>query len=330
MQREAASTSFFFLATLFCVTFEKVHWNVAGHGRASPTSSRSCFLLAFSLEPRRPRDARVPRTALVAARLLRARSCSSTWSASSTSRRTQALAQFAKGMVKFVIHFLFLARRRRVRSRGAASASTGGRSAGSSAGWSRTRPTASSSSLAARPGGNLDATLLSAAHRRRELDQHLRRGRTGRASTARTRSPATRTTSGSCSIVPLLVLTPIYLRLERGHRLADAGSRSLLAFLLARRARDALAQRRCSGSSSALLVLALPYRRYALLARAARAARRRRARRRLRRDRAAGHYFEVVLRSRIADRRRLDLARTSASTTSSRRSCTRTRCSGSG
>ena len=51
-------------------------------------------------------------------------------------------------------------------------------------------------------------------------------------------------------VVPLLVLTPLYLRLERGHRLRTPLA-VLLAFLPRRRARDALAERRCSGSRAA-------------------------------------------------------------------------------
>ena len=54
-------TSFFFLATLFCCTFEKVHWSVAGAVALSPTSSRS----AFSARTRCCRAPRVPMTTAV-------------------------------------------------------------------------------------------------------------------------------------------------------------------------------------------------------------------------------------------------------------------------
>jgi len=51
-------TSFFLLATLFCVTFEKVHWNVAGSlGIADVLTV--LFLVAFALTSRGP----MPRTA---------------------------------------------------------------------------------------------------------------------------------------------------------------------------------------------------------------------------------------------------------------------------
>jgi uncharacterized membrane protein YjjP (DUF1212 family) len=95
-------TSFFLLATFFCVTFEKVHWNVAGSlGIADVTTI--LFLLAFALTSRGP----LPRTAAIllgffAAFLL-------VYLLGYFNLETkQALDQFTKGMVKYVLHFLFL------------------------------------------------------------------------------------------------------------------------------------------------------------------------------------------------------------------------------
>ena len=58
-------------------------------------------------------DRGVPRTT-ASCSASSAPSCSSIWSASTTWRRRQALDQFAKGLVKFVIHFAFLAVARRL------------------------------------------------------------------------------------------------------------------------------------------------------------------------------------------------------------------------
>ena len=106
---------------------------------------------------------------------------------------------------------------------------------------------------------------------------------------------------GIMLIVPLLVLAPIYLRLERGHRAAACRSRVLLAFLLvvelatlsrsgllglgvgAARARAS----RTGGSSSRAALLAAARRVAALLVAIVVAARR--------------DFFETVLRSRVAD-----------------------------
>ena len=74
----------------------------------------------------------------------------------------QALAQFVKGMVKFLIHFLFLARRARVPRAAAAE-----RYYWRTLGWfvrrdrRRTRPTACSSCSRRAPAANLDAIALS-------------------------------------------------------------------------------------------------------------------------------------------------------------------------
>ena len=171
----------------------------------------------------------------------------------------QSLDQFTKGMVKFVLHFLFLAAsvsvpraarpavllalarlvqrraRRELRLRRAAAPLGEGR-----------------------PQPRQDRAL--AAHRRRELDQRLRLGRRLERLPAERADRATRTISGSCSIVPLLVLLPVYLRLERGHRLEEVarGRARLHALVLL----STLSRSGLLGLGVGLLVLALPYRRF--------------------------------------------------------------------
>jgi hypothetical protein len=53
---------FFFFATFFCITFEKVHWNVAGTVGVADVLT-ILFLVAFALESR----GRTPRTAGIVA-----------------------------------------------------------------------------------------------------------------------------------------------------------------------------------------------------------------------------------------------------------------------
>ena len=56
------AADFFFFATFFCVTFEKVHWNVAGTVGIADVLT-ILFLVAFALQSR----GRTPRTAGIVA-----------------------------------------------------------------------------------------------------------------------------------------------------------------------------------------------------------------------------------------------------------------------
>src|SRR2546429_9757092 len=60
-RRMRGVTSFLFLASVFCVTFEKVHWNIAGSVSLADVLAL-LFLAAFLLTTRLPR---VPRTTAV-------------------------------------------------------------------------------------------------------------------------------------------------------------------------------------------------------------------------------------------------------------------------
>ena len=57
-------TDFLFFATLFCVTFEKVRWKVAGSVNLADMLT-ILFLVAFLVERVDTGDRRLPRTALV-------------------------------------------------------------------------------------------------------------------------------------------------------------------------------------------------------------------------------------------------------------------------
>ena len=59
-------TRFLFLATVFCVTFEKVHWNVAGTVSLADILAVG-FLVVWTLERLGRHDRRLPRTSAVVA-----------------------------------------------------------------------------------------------------------------------------------------------------------------------------------------------------------------------------------------------------------------------
>ena len=91
------------LATLFSVTFEKVRWNVGGS--LSLADVLTVFFLAafaFTLSPRAPRVVLGVAAFFLALLLV--------YLIGFYNLDThQALAQFGKGLVKFVLHFGFLA-----------------------------------------------------------------------------------------------------------------------------------------------------------------------------------------------------------------------------
>ena len=106
MRARGGPTSILFLATVFTVTFEKVHWQVAGTVEL-PDVLAILFLLGFALDRAARSDGRVPRSVLVAACFLGAFLLVYLIGFFNLDTH-QALAQFAKGLVKFLIHFLFL------------------------------------------------------------------------------------------------------------------------------------------------------------------------------------------------------------------------------
>jgi O-antigen ligase/polysaccharide polymerase Wzy-like membrane protein len=284
----ARLTSGLLLVTLFCVTFEKVHWNVAGAlGIADITTV--LFLIAFALTQRGP----LPRTAAVVACFFAAFLLVYLAGFFNIDSK-QGLDQFAKGMVKSVLHFLFLIacvsylvrRGRRYYLR--------------ALGWFSVGLVANClygilQLLAAKAGHNLDQTVLSPLTGGASSINVY--GSVGGSSVYRPNAlTGDPNHLGIMLIVPLLVLLPVYLRLERGQRLKTWLAIVLgfmLIVLLATLSRSGLL-----GLGVGLLVLALPYRRFlrsrALLVPLACVAlllayvvyRR-------------WHYFSVVLRSRI-------------------------------
>ena len=281
-------TAFLLFATLFSVTFEKVHWNVAGSlGIADVLTV--LFLLAFALTSRGV----MPRTTAIllgffAAFLL-------VYLAGFFNLDTkQGVDQFTKGMVKFVLHFLFLA----------ASVTylvqRGKRFYWRALGWFTAGLVANGvygvlQLVAAKAGHNLDSTVLSP----------LTGGASsiniyGQVAGSSVYRPNALTGDpnhlGIMLVVPLLSLLPVYLRLERGHRLKKPLAGALAFMLLVLLA--TLSRSGALGLGVGLLVLAIPYRRFL------------RSRALLVPLTGVGlllayvlysrwHYFSVVLRSRV-------------------------------
>jgi len=281
-------TSFLFLATVFCCTFEKVHWSFGGAVSLADVLA-ICFLVSYAVLTR----PRVPRTtavllgffgAFVLVYLIGFYNLET----------SDALNQFAKGFVKFIIHFVFLAVavawlwRRGARYYWRALAwFCGGVAVNAAYGVVQL--------LVARGGGNLDSQVLSpitGGASQINVYGAIEGGKVFRPN-ALTGDP---NHLGIMLIVPLLVLTPLYLRLERGHRLKRRLA-LLIAFLfvveIATLSRSGLL-----GLGVGAIVLGFPYRRYlgsrALLGPILGALA------------VLGvvvltrlHYFEVILRSRI-------------------------------
>ena len=284
-------TRWLFLATLFCVTFEKVHWSVAGAVSLADVLTIA-FLASFLLDTWRVRT--WPLTVVVILLFLAASLI--VYFVGYFNIDTQpALNQFGKGLAKFVIHFLFLAA-----AVGFLSRSTRAmywRSLGAFvAGMAANAAYGVIQLLVARAGGNLDSLVLSPLTGGASAINIY-----GAVNGANVFRPNALTGDpnhlGIMLVVPLLVLTPIYLRLEKGHRL-----RWPLAFLLAFLLLVEVATLSRSGLLGLIaggIVLAVPYRRKlfsrALLVPAAAVVV------------VLGavvytrlHYFEVVFRSRIS------------------------------
>jgi O-antigen ligase len=278
----------FLLASFFCVTFEKVRWNVAGSLSIADVLT-ILFLVAFALTSLGP----MPRTSAIVLAFFAALLIVYLLGFFNLETQ-QALDQFVKGMVKFVIHFLFLA------AAVAYLARRGERFYWRALGWFGAGLVANCAYgalqlLAARAGTNLDHAVLSPLTGGASSINIY--GSVNGASVYRPNALTGDPNHLAVMLdVPLLALTPLYLRLERGHRLRWPLGLALAFMLLM--LLSTLSRSGALGLIAGLLVLAVPYRRYvrtrALLAP------------------LAGvalllayvlytrwHFFSVVLRSRI-------------------------------
>ena len=167
-------TRFLFFATIFCVTFEKVRWNVAGNVSLADILALG-FLILWTLERLAKHDRRLARTSAVVACFGLAFLLAYFLGYFSIDTADGA-AQFWKGFFKWAIHVLFLiaavtyiGRRARAVLLADARRLHGRRR--------RQRIYGVLQLVAAQGGRNLDNAVPAADHRRRELDQHLRRRR---------------------------------------------------------------------------------------------------------------------------------------------------------
>jgi len=278
-----------FFASLFVATFEKVHWNVAGNIGLNDITT-ILFLIAYVATERRP----LPRTSAIVLAFFAAFALvylAGFWDIDTQ----QGLTQFAKGMTKFVIHFAFL-----VAAIGYL-AQRGERFFWRALGWFTVGFVANAVygilQLVAQLGGH-------------SLDNLVLNPLTGGAASinifgaiggqniyrvnALTGDP---NHLGVMLIMPLLMLTPVYLRLPRGHRM-KVRLAVLLAFLLLIEL-STLSRSGLLGLGIGALLLALPYRRfvwsrallYPLAALAVLLAGVVYSRR---------HFFEVLLRERVS------------------------------
>jgi hypothetical protein len=244
-----------FLATLFAVTFEKLHWSV-GADVALADVLAILFVGAFALGRGGRGNGRVPETAAVLAAF--ALAFLLVYLVGFYNLETgEALAQFAKGLGKFLVHFAFLVtglvylirRGRRFYWRALAFFC---------AGMVFNALYGVLQLAVARTGGNLDQQVLSPL--------------TGGASSINIYGAVNgqsvfrpNALTGDPNhlaimlIVPLLVLTPVYLRLERRHRLRVPLALTLAFLLIVELA--TLSRSGLLGLGVGFLVLALPYRR---------------------------------------------------------------------
>ena len=243
-------TQTLFLATLFCVTWEKVHWEVAGAVGIADVLT-ILFLVAFAIEWGRPR---FPRTTVIVLGIFAVLLLIYLIGFFNIETK-DSLDQWAKGMVKFVLHFLFLAagvaylaRRSELYWKSVA-ALTVGLVVNGVYGILQL--------LAARAGTNLDQLVLSPLTGGASSINVY--GAVGGATIYRPNALTGDPNHLAVMLcIPLLMLLPVYLRLERGHRLRVPLAVTLGFLFLVML--STLSRSGLLGLGVGLLILAVPYR----------------------------------------------------------------------
>ena len=105
-RRHSPVVDAFFFASIFTVTFAKIQWEFAASLSLSDVLT-ALFLVAFAIHRLEAFDGRMTRCAAVAFAFFLAFLAVYLLGFFNL-ETTQALTQWAKGMVKFVLHFLFL------------------------------------------------------------------------------------------------------------------------------------------------------------------------------------------------------------------------------
>jgi O-antigen ligase len=248
-------TAFLFLATLFTVSFEKIQWQLAGTvGLAGILAV--FFLISFGADRLSGAERGFPRTVAVA--LLFALAFLAVYLAGFYNIETeQAAAQFAKGLARFAITFAFAAAGIAYLARKplrlywlAVGALCAGIALNAIYGVAQLG--------FAEAGRNLDQSLLGPL-----LGEARPINFYGAVEGADVYRPNALTNDpnhlGIVLLVPLLLLTPLYMRLERGHRLKLPLALLLPFLLLVELA--TLSRSGLLGLGVGTLVLLVPYRR---------------------------------------------------------------------
>ena len=288
-----SATEWLFFATVFTVTFAKVHWAIGGDLSLSDVLT-ALFLVAFVIRRIERWDGRFARATSVVFVFFVAFLIVYLVGFFNLGT-TEALDQWAKGMTKFLLHFLFLvagvalvARRGESLYWATLVAFLGGITANAVYGVLQL-------AVAATTGGNLDASVLSPiTGGQSQINIYgAVAGQSVYRPNALTGDP---NHLGIELTIPLLVLLPMYVRLEARNRWRIPVM-LILAFLLVMELAT-LSRSGLVGLACGLLVLAVPYRRHLVTARVlvplagvavvllAIVARRQ-------------HFFETVLRSRV-------------------------------
>jgi O-antigen ligase len=241
-----------FFASLFVATFEKVHWNFGGQLGINDITT-ILFLIAYVATERRP----LPRTSAIVLAFFAAFALvylAGYWNIETK----QGLTQFSKGMVKFVIHWAFV-----VAAIGYL-VQRGERFFWRALGWFTVGFVANAvygilelaAALAGRNLDNLVLVPLTGGASRISVFGTIN-GQSIFRVNALTGDP---NHFGVMLIIPLLALTPVYLRLERGHRLKWPLAAVLVFLLLV----DIATFSRSGGLGLIVgaLVLVVPYRRF--------------------------------------------------------------------
>ncbi len=247
-------TDALFFATVFTVTFAKVHWTLAGDLSLSDVLT-ALFLAAFAINRCERLDGRFARAAAVTFAFFVAFLVVYLLGFFNL-ETAQSLAQWSKGLVKFLLHFLFLfaavalvARRSERFFWWALGAFCGGVAFNALYGLAQL-------GVAQATGGNLDAALLSPLTG--GASQINIYGAVGGENVYRPNAlTGDPNHLGIELVIPLLVLLPIYLRLERGHRLRTP-LMLLLMFLFVMELAT-LSRSGMLGLLAGMVVLALPY-----------------------------------------------------------------------
>jgi hypothetical protein len=249
---------FLFLATLFCVSFQNVYWAVAGRVNLADVLALG-FLAAFVVRRIQERDRLLAPTAVAV--LGFAVAFLLVYLAGFFNLETkQALSLYGKGMIKFAIHFAFLAAGVAYLARRAE------RFYWRSLGWFCAGFAANAlygllQYAAAQAGRDLDALVLNPITGGAASINIW--GAVGESNIYRVNAlTGDANHLGVMLVVPLLLLTPLYLRLERGHRLRVPLA-VLLAFLLVMEL-STLSRSGLLGLAAGGLLLAIVYRGHVL------------------------------------------------------------------